>query len=250
MSTYDQSRTRLIEIPGDPSARLSDRIAGELQRLILSEELAFGERLPTEPELCRLFGVSRTVVREAVRSLESKGLLEVRQGGGTTVRFPDVAQASELLTIMLRTSGGDIFHLVHEVRALLEVEIAGLAADRRTEADLAMLERRLNQAREPALGHEAWARADVELHRTIALATHNPLHAVLLNSMAEMLMELRITAARLDDTPHRADRYHDRIVGAIRAGDRRASRRAMREHMAEADATYRKARLLRAFDGD
>ena len=180
--------------------------------MILAEELVFGERLPTEPELCRLFGVSRTVVREAVRSLASKGLLEVRQGGGTTVRFPDVAQASELLTIMLRSSGGDVFRLVHEVRTLLEVEIAGLAAERRTEADLAMLERRLQQTREPALDHAQWARADVELHQTIALATHNPLHAVLLNSMAEMLMVLRITAAQLEDTPLRANHHHERIA--------------------------------------
>jgi GntR family transcriptional repressor for pyruvate dehydrogenase complex len=248
MSSYDQITPRLVA-DGEAGARLSDRVATELQRLILTEELAFGERLPTEPELCRLFGVSRTVVREAVRSLASKGLLEVRQGGGTTVRFPDVSQASELLTIMLRSSGGDFFRLVHEVRSLLEVEIAGLAAERRTEADLAVLERQLEQTREAALDHEGWARADVELHQTVAVATHNPLYPVLLNSMAEMMMELRITAARLAETPLRAQRYHERIVQEIRAGERTSARRAMREHMAEANATYRKARVVRAFDG-
>jgi GntR family transcriptional repressor for pyruvate dehydrogenase complex len=247
MSTYDETPPRLAVPDGDSGARLSDRVAAELQRLILAEELAFGDRLPTEPELCRHFGVSRTVIREAVRSLASKGLLDVRQGGGTTVRFPDVAQASELLTIMLRSSGGDAFRLVHEVRTLLEVEIAGLAAERRTEADLATLDRRLEETGTD-LADDAWARADVELHQAVAMATHNPLYPVLLNSMAEMLMELRITAARLEDTAQRAHRYHERIVAAIAAGDRRAARRAMREHMAEASATYRKARLARAFE--
>lgn len=246
-SSYDYTGTAGSSA-GDQGLRLSDRVAAELQRLILAEELAFGEKLPTEPELCALFGVSRTVIREAVRSLASKGLLEVRQGGGTTVRLPDVAQASELLTIMLRSTGGDGFRLVHEVRSLLEIEIAGLAAERRTDNDLATLERRLAAATPSGLDHAEWARADVELHQAIALATHNPLHAVLLHSMAQLLMELRITAARLEDTPARAQRYHQRIVEAIRAGDRRAARKAMREHMAEASATYRKARLANAFD--
>lgn len=232
----------------DSPVRLSDRVAAELQRLILTEELRFGERLPTEAELGQLFGVSRTVVREAVRSLVSKGLLEVRQGGGITVRFPDIEQVSELLTFSLRSAGGDMFESIHEVRSLLEVEIAGLAADRRTDSDVALLQTALTKSAEGDRTTEAWARADVELHQAIALATHNPLHAVLLHSMAELLTELRTTASRLADTPSRAHSYHQRIVQAIIDGNRTEARRAMKEHMAEARNTYRTARLTRAFD--
>ena len=227
--------------------RLSDQVASQIQALILDNAVGHGERLPSERELCELLGVSRTALREGVRSLVAKGLLEVRQGGGTVVRTPDIQLASEMMTILLRVSGVAVFDRIHEVRRLLEVEIAGLAARRRTDDQLEWL-RSLAAATVASADHEAWAAADVEFHAALAVATENPLYPVLLASMADMLMELRRTVATLPNTPERAHRHHTAIVDAVAARDRAAARRAMSDHMNEAESTFQRARLVRGLD--
>jgi GntR family transcriptional repressor for pyruvate dehydrogenase complex len=206
-----------------------------------------GEKLPSERELCELLGVSRTVVREAVRSLVVKGLLEVRPGGGTVVRTPDQSLVSELMTMMLRTDGGDVaFAHVHEVRRLLEVETAGLAAERRDDTDLLRLESLLNDMAEHAADPQGWATADVAFHTAIASATHNPLYPVLLSSISDMLMEVRLTGINLPETPHKALRYHQMIFERIKAGDRVGARKAMQDHLVESETTFQKARFTKA----
>lgn len=226
---------------------LVDRVAGQLQALVIENALQTGDLLPPERELGELLGVSRTVVREAVRSLVAKGLLEVRQGHGTVVRSPDVGLVSEVITNMLRSSGGGriAFPRVHEVRRLLEVEIAGLAAARRTDDDLGQISTALARTAD-APDAEVWARADVDFHAAIAAASHNILFSVLLGSMAEILMELRLTAAQLPGTPARAHRFHEMLYEGIRDRSPPATRRAMREHMDEAEATYQRARIATA----
>src|SRR5256885_15630501 len=118
--------------------RLSDKVAEMMLETILSRRLAVGDRLPSERELGEQFGVSRTVVREAVRALVAKGVIEVRSGSGLRVAAVDATAVTESMSLFLRGRTLD-FEKVHEVRALLEVHIAGLAADRATTADLAGL---------------------------------------------------------------------------------------------------------------
>src|SRR5215212_10173666 len=115
--------------------RLSDKVAEMMLETILSNRLNVGDRLPSERELGEQFGVSRTVVREAVRALVAKGVIEVRSGSGLRVAAVDADSVRESMSLFLR--GGAIdFDKVNEVRSLLEVHIAGLAAERRTEDDL------------------------------------------------------------------------------------------------------------------
>lgn len=231
--------------------RLSDQVAAQLQALVTSNTIRPGEKLPSERELCELLGVSRTVVREAVRSLVVKGLLEVRRGGGTVVRAPDPVLVSEMMTMMLRTGGGDIsFTHVQEVRRLLEVEIAGLAAERRTDADLAQIEAQLRLMVEHTADPERWAEADVAFHAAIAGATHNPLYPVLLSSIADMLVEVRRTGIRLPDTPTKAYMHHQNIFAQIKTGDRLAARKAMQDHLRESEETFQRARFTLAQRSD
>ena len=232
------------------SGSLVDRVAAQLEGLVIENALQAGDRLPPERELCELLGVSRTVVREAVRSLVAKGLLEVRQGRGTIVRSPDVGLATEVVTNMLRSKGAGriAFPRVHEVRRLLEVEIAGVAAERRTDDDLreiAALLERTEHASDP----DSWARADVAFHQALAEATHNLLFPVLLGSMAQILMELRLTAAQLPETQRTAQKFHAAIFAAVRDKSPGAARGALREHMAEAEATFQRARIANAVAG-
>lgn len=227
--------------------RLADRVAAQLEALVVGQNLQPGDLLPPERELCELMGVSRTVIREAVRSLVAKGLLEVRQGHGTVVRAPDIRLAAQVLTHLLRGSGAErvAFARVHEMRRLIEVEAAGLAAERRTPDDLAAIEK-AQRACADATDPQSWATADLALHTTIAAATQNLLFPVLLGSMAQVLMELHRTAAALPDASARANRHHEAVVAAIRDGSPAAARRAMRERMADIEVTYQKARVARA----
>ncbi len=226
------------------AVRLSDQVAAQLQMLITEGTFKPGEKLPSERELCELLGVSRTVIREAVRTLVVKGLLEVRPGGGMAVRAPDTALVSELMSVMLRTGKGEIaFAYVHEVRRLLEIETAGLAAERREEDDITRMEMQLHAMIEHEADPQRWAEADVAFHAAIAIATHNPLYPVLLGTIADLLMEVRLTGIALPGTAQRAHRYHVPIFECIKAGDRTGARKAMTEHLRESEITFQKARI-------
>jgi GntR family transcriptional regulator, transcriptional repressor for pyruvate dehydrogenase complex len=148
---------------------------------------------------------------------------------------------------MLGSRGGGriAFARVQEVRRLLEVEIAGLAAERRSAEDLRDLDALLRRSAE-AQTPEEWPQADVDFHARLAEATHNLLFPVLLGSMAQILMELRLTAAKLPGTPRGAQVPHEAIYEAVREQSQADARRAMREHMAEAEATLQRARLAGA----
>jgi len=224
--------------------RLSDQVAAQIQALVINDTLKPGEKLPSERDLCELLGVSRTVVREAVRSLVVKGLLEVRHGGGTVVRSPDPGLVAEMMTLLLRTGSGNVaFTHVQEVRRLLEVEIVGLAAERRTDADLLEIDAQLGAMAIHEHDAERWAAADVAFHAAIAVATHNPLYSVLLSSIADMLIEVRRTGIRLSDTPQKAYHFHLLIFERIKAHDRTGARKAMQEHLRESEATFKRARF-------
>ncbi|HEU5088717.1 MAG TPA: FadR/GntR family transcriptional regulator [Roseiflexaceae bacterium] len=224
--------------------RLSDQVATQIQQLVMTNAIRAGEKLPSERELCELLGVSRTVVREAVRSLVAKGLLEVRRGGGTLVRSPDPALVSEMMAMMLHAGGRDVaFSHVHEVRRLLEVEIAGLAAERRDESDLQHMREQLQRMHENAADPERWAEADVAFHAAIATATNNPLYPLLLGSIADMLIEVRRTGIQLPETPAKAYQHHQRVLERIAARDRAGARKAMQDHLRESEQTFQKARF-------
>lgn len=231
--------------------RLSDKVAAQIQQMMRSGELKTGDKLPPERELVERMGVSRTVVREAVRSLAAKGLLDARSGGGTIVLAPSSAVVSEMMTMMLhdhaRANGKAhqeevSFGHLQEVRRHLEVEIAGLAAARRTSADLAKLKALLGSLVENEPDAALWARADVNFHAAIAHATHNPLYPVLLGSIADMLMAVRLLATRLPSTRKNALNHHTRIFEQLSAGSIVGARAAMQAHLAEAEDTYQRAR--------
>lgn len=224
------------------ATRLSDQVAAQLQTLVVEHALKPGEKLPSERELCELLGVSRTVVREAVRVLAVKGLLEVRPGGGTAVRIPDTALVSELMGVVLRMDNGEIaFSHVHEIRRLLEVEIAGLAAERHDLDDLTHMENQVQIMVENEANPRGWAEADVAFHAAIASATHNPLYPVLLSTISDLLLEVRLTGIALSGTAQKAYRHHMRIVERIKANDRVGARKAMLDHLRESEATFQKA---------
>jgi GntR family transcriptional repressor for pyruvate dehydrogenase complex len=226
--------------------KLVDRAMLQLQGLIASKAFRPGDRLPSERELGERLSVSRTVVREAMRGLSTKGLVEVRDGSGAYVRAPSTRLVSELLGICLsHIETGDVTsrHIL-EMRRILEIEMVGLAAARREPGDLAELRRLLNEMSQPDLSSDDWAKADVDFHRAIALASKNPLLPIVLRSIAEVLTQARRLAARLPETPRKALFHHRRIYKELERGSFAGARKAMTAHLREAERT-----MLRALGG-
>lgn len=214
-------------------ATLADRLATLLSTQIDSGRLAPGDRLPTEAQLGATHGVSRSVVREAVHRVKSRGLLVARQGSGVYVAAPALHKPLEFDPTVLESI--DAVVQVVEVRRVLEGEIAALAAERATRVQVAGLRRSLAAIdAAAAAGHDGVAE-DLAFHRAIGEATGNPQFSRLLGFLEQYLREsMRITRgneARRLDFMQAVRKEHRGIVDAIAAGDARAARRAASSHL-------------------
>jgi GntR family transcriptional repressor for pyruvate dehydrogenase complex len=213
--------------------RLSDRLAAHWCAQIESGALAPGARLPTERELALAHGVSRTVVREAVHQLKSKALVQSRQGSGVFVATPPPNQPLAFDPTVL-TSVQAVVHVV-EVRRVLEGEIAALAAERASRAQIAALRRALQAIDAAAVAGGDGVAEDLAFHRVIGEATGNPQFRLLLGFLAQYLHEaMRITRgneARRRDFMEAVQAEHRAIFEAIAAHDPAAARRHATEHL-------------------
>jgi len=209
-----------------------DRVVHAIEGEILGGRLTLGTRLPPEREFSERLGVSRTVVREAVRILVTKGLLETRHGIGTTVRAVTREQVIKPLTLFIRTCGEavSIEHL-HQVRSMLEVGNAGLAAEQATDADLEDLRRVTAEMEAAAADPKQFAEKDAEFHRRLARATHNPLLVLLLDSIRDLMAEVRTLVAQQHGLFERVMPTHIQVLECVESRDARGARRAMREHL-------------------
>jgi GntR family transcriptional repressor for pyruvate dehydrogenase complex len=209
--------------------RLSDKVADLLLGSIMTRGLQPGERLPSERELGAQFGVSRTVVREAVRALAAKGVIDARTGSGLRVAAVDAAAVTESISLYLR--GGALeYPKVHEVRKLLEVEISALAAERGDDAQVDRMDQICGEMEAGIADVERASRLDLEFHRAIAKATGNDLYLLLLDSIGEALLEIRrgnLQTGAGDETL----RAHRAILDRIRSRDPEGARRAMAMHL-------------------
>jgi GntR family transcriptional repressor for pyruvate dehydrogenase complex len=219
---------------------LVTRVVQAIERQILDGRLPVGTRLPPERELAESLAVSRPVIREAVGILVTKGLLETRHGIGTTVRAVTHDEVTRPLTLFLRTSVQEVnVEHLHQVRSMLEVENAGLAATQRTDEDVSDLTRLCDEMQMAAEDPERFALLDSEFHRRLVQTTHNPLMILLLDSIQKMTAEVRALVGRQPHLFERVMPSHYRILECVSAQDRDGARAAMREHLGIALAIQR-----------
>jgi GntR family transcriptional repressor for pyruvate dehydrogenase complex len=217
--------------------RLSDRLARRLMQQIEGGAWKPGDRLPTEAQLAAAHGVSRSVVREAVHQIKSRGLLRSRQGSGVYVAPLPSNQALAFDPSVLESIEAVV--QVVELRRVLEGEMAALAAKRITRAQLAGLRRALAAIDAASgAGHDA-VEEDLSFHRAIGEATGNPQFARLLGFLEQYLREaMRVTRgneARSADWMQQVRSEHRAIVDAIAAGDAAAARRAATAHLLQGE---------------
>ena len=224
---------------------LHEQVADRIQGLIVDESLHPGDRLPGERDLAERVGVSRTVIREAIHVLRVRGLVEVRPGSGTYIRelSPNDAAAPIGLLLKLRQVS-DRYQDLHEIRRTLEVDIAGLAAERATEEDMATLEVAIEEMAAHSEDADQFTRRDLAFHGALATATHNDLYTVLLTPITDLLLEFRLAAYSHDagGSIEGALTYHGQILDRIKARDPQGAREAMRDHLYQARTLMEAAR--------
>jgi GntR family transcriptional repressor for pyruvate dehydrogenase complex len=229
--------------PVSSGARLSDQVAEQLAAEISRGGLAPGDRLPTEARLVAQFGVSRTVVREAMSRLKSLGLVDSRQGSGVFVRS-QLPFAPLHFEAQHAASQEAVVQMV-ELRRALEAEVAALAAGRRTPADMRRIHAAV-QALETAVRQGGdGVREDVQFHRTIAETAGNPFLLQTLQYLGQFLhgatQVTRANEARRMDFAQQVQHEHAAIVQAVQAGDPQAARQAAAGHMDNAIVRIRSA---------
>jgi GntR family transcriptional repressor for pyruvate dehydrogenase complex len=218
--------------PGAGAQTRSASIAHGIEALILRGDLPGGQRLPTESELGEVLGVSRSVVRDAVRMLAARGLLEVRQGQGTVVAAPsDEAFANAMLGLLMRSglTMGDVI----EARTALETQLAPLMALNATSEDLRRMAHRLAEiaAAVDADDDDAIDVAHLDFHRAMYDALHRPALEVLLRPMQRCIL---LTSPLMPpEDRHDWLESHRRILVALRKRDPAAAEAAVRAHFAD-----------------
>ena len=229
--------------PVSSGARLSDQVADQLAAEIRRGGLAPGDRLPTEARLVEQFGVSRTVVREAVSRLKSLGLVDSRQGSGVFVRQPS-SFAPLNFEAQHAASQEAVIQMV-EVRRALEAEVAALAAQRRSAADMRRIEAAVQALDGAVKAGGNGVSEDVQFHRAIADAAGNPFLIQTLEYLGQFLhgatQVTRANEARRLDFAQQVHDEHAAIVQAVRACDPEAARRAAAGHMGNAIVRIRSA---------
>lgn len=213
------------------SSRLYEQIIQQIEDSILKGVLKPGDQLPAERELAQRFGVSRTAVREAVKALREKGLVEAYSGKGTFITdgtSQAIRQSLDLLVRIGRQEGAS--HLA-ELRLVLEPEIAALAATRIEDQLLATMREAVATMERSLHDPGAYIEADLDFHLALAEAAANPLVLSLLDSIVGLLREQRMRIFNVDGGPERGQFHHKRILSAIERRDPDAAREMMRAHL-------------------
>jgi GntR family transcriptional repressor for pyruvate dehydrogenase complex len=219
-------------VPIQP-VKVFERVAEQIEKRILAGELRSGDRLPTERELAEQFQVSRTAVREAMKILAQKGLVDMRPGRGTIVIDGAHEAMQNSIGLLMKLKLGEVGgsdNLV-EVRAILETEIAALAAARATEDDIQAMRKAIAIMDESLDNADAFILADNSFHEALAGATHNALIFILINSIVNLLCEQRKQIFAVEGGPQRGQLHHRRILDSIVRRDPESARAAMASHL-------------------
>jgi len=246
-------RVTVSTVPAGTPPSAVDRVVARLMDLILGD-LSPGARLPSEAALAGDFAVSRLTIREAVKVLAGRGLLEVSRGRRAVVREPDGSAFGDFLATAMKHDPKGLFDLL-EVRQALEIQSAVLSAKRLNRAGAAAIEGTLAGMREAAAkmrkstrntaAEQDYHQYDVGFHEALALSSGNRMLAYLLEAIATPLRDsfrLSLRGHQLRGyTPEQTIAAHERIFELVRSGDGRGAAQAMRAHLRDAERDIRAA---------
>lgn len=214
--------------------KIYEQIVDQIAQLVAEGHLKPGDRLPSERELVERFQVSRASIREAISALEMMGLIEVRSGEGTYIREVNVDSVVAPLAWMLFIEKDTELEL-YEARKILEVQAAGLAAERAEDDEMNDMFKALESMRIDLQNQRLGEEADHQFHYTIARATHNKILFRLMNTISDTMQKsLKLSRLKLyEDTssPERLFQEHCSIYEAIKNHDSENAQKLMYEHL-------------------
>ncbi len=228
------------------SSRVYEEIAEQIKSAVYSRKLLPGDKLPSERELADRFHTSRVSVREALRSLEHLGLVAIKRGahGGAFVAEAQSAPITASLSTMLRLGTTSVNHLT-EARVLLEPEIARMAAKRATKEDVERFTTVIAK-QEAALKSHAPHHYDLEFHRLVAETAKNPILKLVMNSVADLVVEVISSLNLTVDVFRHVNQFHRQIFLAIKNHDEDKAYDTMFRHVLDVQrrtaAAIRKSR--------
>jgi GntR family transcriptional repressor for pyruvate dehydrogenase complex len=223
--------------------RIHEEVFSQIHELIKEGRLKAGDQLPSERELAETFKVSRTSVREALRALESQGLVVSRTGAGNFVAdLPVESLVAPLARVLIdeKKALADMF----EMRKLIEPHIAALAAERATRNDIAQLKRIVAKQSAAVSRGETGVEADAELHFSIGRATRNQALQKLVSGLMEMLSRSREESLQTNERRESSIDAHRRIIVAIEKHDKARARSEMLRHIEQVEESVLSSRRL------
>jgi GntR family transcriptional repressor for pyruvate dehydrogenase complex len=210
--------------------RLYEEVVGQLYQLIDEGKLKAGDRLPSERELAETFRVSRSSVREAIKTLENEGMVITRPGSGSFITAVNVEAIIPSLASLL-SRGKDALVDLFEMRCLVEPGIAALAAERATPADILRLKQICGEQARQINRDTSAVDSDAAFHLTIGQATHNAALQRLVASIVEILKPIREKSLQTPGRAHKSLASHREILVAIERHDPELARQAMQRHI-------------------
>jgi GntR family transcriptional repressor for pyruvate dehydrogenase complex len=215
------------------SERLYQQVVQQIEQGIVEGGLKVGDQLPPERDLCARFGVSRTAVREAVKALREKGLVQSDPGRGTFITNRTSRAVRNSLDLMVRMGRTNASDDLVQVREILEPEIAALAARHITTEQLESLRQSMQIMDSTLDDADAFVEADLAFHITLAKATRNVIIPALIDSIVDLLREQRKGIFLMRGGPQRGQIHHKRIFAAVLHRNPTAARKAMCAHLAQ-----------------
>jgi GntR family transcriptional repressor for pyruvate dehydrogenase complex len=216
---------------------LSLTVQEQIEQVIKEGKLPAGEKLPTEMELCENFGVSRTVMREALRGLSAKGMISIEKGRGMFVKRISASSVSDPMHLYLTLNyRGDYALDVVHARQAIEPPIAAMAAANRTEVELRLLRENHQKLKECTDDFLSLATLDGEFHLLVAKASDNPIMPLVIEPIHKMMPKIKLAVYDVVKDAHQsAVEYHGKILDAIAAKDKEEARHWMAEHLKHAE---------------
>ena len=210
--------------------RLHEDIVNEFHELINTGVLVSGQRLPSERDLANQFNVSRSSVREAIRSMELQGLVNIKPGSGTFVSDQN-ASISDLVSSAIKAKSKQITD-IFEIRRLLEPAIAGLAATRASKSDIEDMRNILLRQQIQVENGETGVESDTEFHFALAQSTHNMALVNMVSAISDILSTSRDISLQAPGRPQRSVHSHSQIVNMIESHNSEKAIEAMNHHLA------------------
>jgi GntR family transcriptional repressor for pyruvate dehydrogenase complex len=225
-----------FKIVGLKRRRINESVADQIRQAIFSGLIATGHKLPPEREMAEHFQTSRVALREALRALEKEGLITIKRGAGGGAFIADFDNALRALADSLNTVaklGSAKSANLSEMRSILEPEITRLATLRATPEDVSAIEAVVIAQEQELEGGELSRKLDMDFHRCVAEAAHNPIMSIVVNAINRSITDSILRSKRTEEMRKRVVTYHRNIFEAVQSGNADLAKQVMSAHVVD-----------------